>query len=225
MKNNQRKIKWKEMLIPAGLILLSLVPMAAGIFRVTELSSGAEITPENARFFASPLPVILHIIFSIVFSIVGAFQFAPSFRRRFPKWHRATGWVLAPSGLIVALSGLWMTLFYSLPEADRGLLYPIRLVVGIAMLLSIILGIYAIKKRNFMAHGDWMLRGYALGLGAGTQVFTHIPAIIFPNFEGELPRAMMMGTGWLINILIAEWVIYKKKAGRTHPKRRSSITA
>ena len=225
MKANKRKIKWKEMLIPLGLIILSLVPMAAGIFRMAQLGGGAEITPENARFFASPTPVILHIIGSILFSMVGAFQFAPSFRRRFPKWHRTTGRVLIPSGLIVALTGLWMTLFYQLPEVDGSLLHPMRLVVGLAMLLCIILGVYAIRQRKYMLHGDWMLRAYALGLGAGTQVFTHIPAIIFPNLDGTLPRAIMMGAGWAINIAVAEWVIYRKKTKRTRRKQQRSIVA
>jgi hypothetical protein len=57
---NEKMLAW---LIPAGLILLSLVPVAAGAFRIAELTGGAEVTPENARFFASPLPVAVHIIF------------------------------------------------------------------------------------------------------------------------------------------------------------------
>ena len=48
--------------MPAGLIALSLVPIAAGAMRLAELASGAEITPENARFFAAPLPVVVHIL-------------------------------------------------------------------------------------------------------------------------------------------------------------------
>jgi hypothetical protein len=50
------------LLIPAGLIALSIVPVVAGAFRLVQLGGGAEITPENARFFAAPLPVVLHIV-------------------------------------------------------------------------------------------------------------------------------------------------------------------
>jgi hypothetical protein len=71
-----------EWLIPAALIMLSLVPAAAGTVRLAELTGGADITPDNARFFASPLPVVLHILSVIPYSILGAFQFAPGFRRR-----------------------------------------------------------------------------------------------------------------------------------------------
>ena len=50
-----------DWLIPAALIALSLVPAIAGTVRLTQLGGGAESTPENVRFFASPLPVLLHI--------------------------------------------------------------------------------------------------------------------------------------------------------------------
>jgi hypothetical protein len=99
-------------LVPAALLVLSVIPLAAGAFRLTQLASGAEITPANARFFASPLPVVLHIVSASVYAILGAFQFATSFRRRRPGWHRAAGQLLVLCGLLVGLSGLWMTLFY-----------------------------------------------------------------------------------------------------------------
>ncbi len=52
-----------------------------------------------------------------------------------------------------------------------------------------------------------MIRAYAIGLAAGTQVFTHIPMFTFPSLEGELTRALCMGAGWAINLAVAEWAI------------------
>src|SRR4051794_27070859 len=68
-------------LVPTGLIMLVVIPLAAGAFRLTQLAGGAAITPENARFFASPLPVVLHIISVSLYTILGAFQFVPSLRQ------------------------------------------------------------------------------------------------------------------------------------------------
>src|SRR5215208_4627267 len=51
-----------DWLVPTALIVLSFIPFAAGAIRVVGLASGAEITPENARFFTAPLPVVLHIM-------------------------------------------------------------------------------------------------------------------------------------------------------------------
>src|SRR3954454_9556762 len=44
----------------AALLLVSAIPLANGAFRLIQLAGGAEITPANARFFAAPLPVVLH---------------------------------------------------------------------------------------------------------------------------------------------------------------------
>lgn len=199
-----------EWLIPAGLLLLSAVPAIAGAVRLTELSSGAEITTTNVRFFASPLPVVVHIISVTLYSVLGAFQFAPGFRRRHRGWHRLAGRVLIPSGLIAALSGLWMSHFYPWPAGDGVWLYGLRLFFGPAMLFSILLGAAAIWRRDFTQHGAWMLRGYAIGMGAGTQVFTHLPLLFFPAWQGELARALCMGAGWVINLVVAEWIIYRQ---------------
>ena len=55
-KKQKNKAEW---LIPTLLIALSLVPVLAGAARLSELASGAKVTPDNARFFASPLPVVI----------------------------------------------------------------------------------------------------------------------------------------------------------------------
>src|SRR5262245_47583157 len=107
-----------DWLVPAALIALSLVPALAGTARVAGLLGGAPVTPENARFFAMPLPVLIHIPAAIIYSIVGAFQFSPGFRRRNRKWHRGAGKLLLLCGTLVALSGLWMAHFYAWPKYD-----------------------------------------------------------------------------------------------------------
>lgn len=199
-----------DWLIPAALIALSLVPALAGTARVVQLGAGAEVTPENARFFASPLPVLMHIPAAILYSILSAFQFSPGFRRRHRQWHRRAGKILIPAGLIVAASGLWMAHFYPWPQGDGQIVYLERLIAGSAMLLSILLGVDAIRRRSFAEHGDWMLRAYAIGLGAGTQVLTHLPWFMLSDSKpGELARGVMMGAGWAINIVVAELIIRK----------------
>lgn len=201
-------------LVPAALILLSAIPIAAGVFRLGELAGGATITPANARFVASPLPVVLHIVSVTLFSLLGAFQFVPGLRRRRHAWHRAAGRIATPSGLIAALSGLWMTQFYRLPAHDGELVYALRLLFGSAMLLSLLLGVVALRRRDVVQHGNWMLRGYAIGLGAGTQVLTGLVAAMTVDPPTELSRALLLGAGWAINLAVAEWIIRTRPAPR-----------
>jgi uncharacterized membrane protein len=215
-----RRSDWR---IPAALVMLSLVPTIMGSVRMAQLAGGAVLTPENARFFAAPLPVVLHVPAAIVYSLVGAFQFDPGFRRRHRAWHRAAGRVLVACGLVAALSGLWMAHFYPWPAGDGQLVYFERLVFGTGMVASLVFALAAIRRRDFTTHGEWMIRAYALGLGAGTQVLTHLPWFILAEGKpGELARGVMMGGAWVINVVAAEWII---RRGRTRPSTALAAAA
>ena len=115
-----------------------------------------------------------------------------------------------------------MAHFYPWPEYDGELLYGLRLFFGSAMVLSLLLGAAAIWRRDFARHGAWMIRAYALALGAGTQVFTHLPWFLFPSIQGELARALSMGAGWVINLAVAEWVIRTRLTRSAYAPPRSS---
>src|ERR1700682_4454214 len=96
-----------QWLPPVGLIALSLIPVLAGAVRLNELMGSPEITANNARFVASPIPVMVHIVSVTLYSLLGALQFVPSLRHGRPSWHRMAGRILVPPGVLVALSGLW----------------------------------------------------------------------------------------------------------------------
>lgn len=138
-------------------MLLCIVPIAAGIYRLTQLISGI-VTPENQRFFNNPLPAISHIISITIFGFLGALQFLPNLRGK-NKWHRLSGQVIFICGIISAVSGLYMAHFYKLPQHDGQILYYERLIIGFAMILFLIIGYLYARKRNFLKHHDFI---YAL---------------------------------------------------------------
>lgn len=209
-----RRVSW---LVPTGLILLSLVPSVAGTMRVTELAGDPAVTEANARFVGDPVPVVLHIVTVTIYCLVGAFQFSPGVRRAHPTWHRRAGRVLVIAGLGSAISGIWMTLSYDLPPTDDGIvLDSMRLLVGVVMIVGLVLALRAIRRGDVPTHRAWMMRAYALGLGAGTQVFTHVPYGLLVGVPGEVARTALMGAGWLINIVVVELILLR--AGR--PSRR-----
>ncbi|NKX51381.1 DUF2306 domain-containing protein, partial [Arthrobacter deserti] len=178
-----------QWLVPTRLVLLALIPVIAGAARLHELTGGA-VTPQNERFFASPAPVVAHIVSATVYCLLGAFQFVPGLRRNGRGWHRAAGRILVPAGLLAALSGLWMSAFYALPEGDGEALLVLRLVFGSAMVASIALGLAAILRRDFGRHGAWMTRAYAIGTAAGTQALVQLPWILLIGPTDELTRAV-----------------------------------
>ncbi|WP_394253440.1 DUF2306 domain-containing protein [Arthrobacter pityocampae] len=211
-------------LIPGGLILLGLIPVLAGAVRVTELAGGPEITEQNARFVEFPIPVVLHIFGATLYTLLGAFQFVPSLRQGRRTWHRKAGRILFPAGLVAALTGLWMACFSALPPSDGPLLLAFRLLFGTGMALSLLLGVRAVIRGDIRAHGAWMTRAYAIGLGAGTQALI----LILPELLGSPPgvtlRALLMGAGWLVNLLVAEIVIRRRYRNHPHPRVADVLT-
>jgi uncharacterized membrane protein len=203
--------------VPTGLIVLTAFPSLAGAIRLVGLAKGTGITPDDAHFYAMPLPVVLHILGALPFCILGAFQFAPGFRRRWPRWHRLAGRLLVLCGLTAGLSGLWMTQFY--PLLQTGLLYSFRMLFGSAMVLSLVLGLVAILRRDIAKHRAWMMRGYAIGQGAGTQALTGLIWVLIFGTLGEPYKGWLMGTSWVINLVVAEWIIRRKRAKGRHKER------
>ena len=214
----------REWLAPAGLIVLSLVPIVAGASRVTQLAAGTTVTEANARFFDSPIPVVVHIVGSSVFLLLGALQFAPSLRRR--RWHRLAGRIVVPAGLLSALSAIWMTLFYELPASVTGPgLSVLRIILGAAMAAAIVAAVLAIRRRDIPTHSAWMTRAYAIGLGAGTQVLTFLPFTLLIGTPSRVMHTVLMAAGWAINLAVAEVVIRRRARTMPRPSGRSAAAS
>ena len=63
-----------------------------------------------------------------------------------------------------------------------------------------------------MGHRAWMTRAYAIGLGAGTQVFTQLAGSLIFGTPNALNGALLMGAGCVINLGVPEWAIAKRPA-------------
>jgi uncharacterized membrane protein len=203
--------------VPALLVALAAVPVASGVLRLVQLSGGPAVMPADARFTAEPVAVVVHVLATVVLALGGAFQFVPALRRRGRSWHRRAGRVVATAGLLVAVSGLWLVLGYPAKPGTGAVLYLARLVVAPATALSLVLGVLAARRRDLRAHRAWMIRAYALCLGAGTQVFTKgFGAALFGG--GVVASDVELVAGWVVNLAVAEYLVRR-------PARRRPIVA
>jgi uncharacterized membrane protein len=200
--------------VAAALVVLSAIPLTAGVLRLVQLAGGPAAMPADDRFTGFPVALVVHIVGSALFALVGALQFVSRFRRRHPTWHRRAGRVLAVAGLAVAGSALWLTLLTPPKPGTGDLLFLFRLVFASAMAACLVAGVAAIRRRDVAAHRAWMVRAYAIGLGAGTQAFTEgiTEALVG---TGELSGDVAKGAGWLVNLAVAEWAI-RRPARRRH---------
>ena len=86
----------------------------------------------------------------------------------------------------------------------------------------LVLGFTAVRRRDMAAHRAWMIRAYAIGPAAGTQVFSdRIGGAIFGT--GVLAADVAKGAGWVINLAVAEWAI--RRPSRRPSARRAATPA
>lgn len=202
----------REWIIIGALLIFSFIPNMAGLLRMLELSGGPSILPQNPRAVAMPLPIVMHIAASFLFCIFGIVQFTPSLRKFNINFHRALGRLLALSGIVSALTGLYMTLVFAFPaELQGALLYGVRLILAPAMAGLIIWAVIAVRNKNVPAHRAAMLRAYAIGQGASTQAVIGILWVIITGAQVMGPlRDVLMVAAWAINLAVVEWLIRKK---------------
>lgn len=208
--------------VPYALVALGVIPVVAGTLRLVEVFGGPHLMPPNERIAASPTPVVVHILSVIPYAVLGAFQFSGRLRSRHPRWHRRTGRVLVVLGMAVALSGLWMTVFYPRQTDTGALAFAFRLAAGSGMAMCIVLGLKAIRRLDVGSHQAWMTRAYALALGAGTQTLTL--GLAHAALGDASPSTDLgLGAGWAVNLVIAEMTI---RRSRRPPRgaRRSLLT-
>ena len=208
--------------VPLALVALSLIPVIAGSLRLSDPSTETTFMPQNAHHPPAPIALIVHIVSAVGYSLLGAFQFSAGIRRRHPGWHRRAGRVLVPLGLAVAASAVWLTLAYPPEENSGAVLYWSRLLFGVAMGGCLVGGLLSIRGRDIGAHRAWMIRAYAIGLGAGTQVVTiGLGQAAFGT--GTLATDFVTAAGWVVNVTVAEVLIRVSLAHRARQGDRAAV--
>ena len=193
-----------RILLPAGLLALAFIPSLVALMRVYQVPMGT--LPDDKLYLGmTPISVVLHAICGATFALFAPLQLFPTLRRRFPKLHRRAGWVLVLAGLTIAVSGLVMVVL--IPYSATLPLRATRIVVGAMVIACLTLSIHAIRQRRVAQHRDWMLRTYALIMGAGTQAVVGVPIFLLYGQPEPAVMDLILAVCWPINLAVAEWVI------------------
>ena len=151
-----------------------------------------DLDPFNDRYTAHPYQTLVHMISGIVFSILGPMQFASPIRNQFPRIHRISGRIFLPFGIIAGVAALIMGLSFPV----WGFTYNQAIIAGwsLFMIYAFVHAFSLIRKRKFLLHREWMMRGFAAGLAV--SVFRLISDVILQ------PMGYDFNDRWTIVILI-----------------------
>ena len=134
---------------------------------------------------------------------IGPVQFVGRLRTGWPQVHRVAGRVYLSCILVSGGTGLWLA-FHTpggLPAISGFFL------LAVLWLLTGALALRAVLRGDYAAHRAWMMRSYALTLGAVTlRVYLGlgVPLVGLPF---DTVYGMAAWASWVVNLLFVEWVL------------------
>ena len=147
-----------------------------------------------------------HVFTSMLVLIAGFTQFSKKFLKQQPMLHRTVGYVYVINILMVTgPSGLLMS-FYANGGISSQTAFVILSVLWIGFTAT---ALYKAIKKDFKAHRIFMIRSFALTLSAITLRCWKVLLVNFTDIQPMDRYRIIAWLGWVLNLIIAEWIIYK----------------
>jgi uncharacterized membrane protein len=193
----------------AGWIAIGLSVAILLVFATIRLSDMSRNPPGTdafgIRYVQHPRVALVHIIPGLLFLTFGSLQFVTRLRQRHIRVHRRLGWALAASA---AVSGVFaLAAGFTLPAFGGITTQAATVVFGGIFLFSVAKAIRHIRRKEIARHREWMIRAYALAMGAATiRIFVGLlVAAGGVRFENAFGPSFWLG--FSTNLLVAEiWI-------------------
>lgn len=148
----------------------------------------------------------IHITLAIIALITGPLGVMKAIRVKSIHVHRWNGRVYVLSILFNFIPGVYVSLF-----ATGGWLSTIGfLILNTLWFATTILGYLYIKRRNMILHSYWMMRSFFLSFANMTIYILVAITHNLMNFSYGHSYTVAVWLCWMINLLLAEFIIRKK---------------
>ena len=191
--------------VPVALYFGTLLTILLALVQVVQIPLGA-LPQDSQRLTATPVWHFMHVLGGATFGILGPLQFSRVLTHRYGLLHRVMGRVFVAAGAVISLSSL--SLLWHFPDTYSVAMNSGRLLFGIALGLALAMAMQAIYKRDIIRHRNWMIRAYAIGIGATavTMVFFPIYVITGQPPTGLVADIAFLGS-WTACIVFAEGLV------------------
>ncbi|MBL0274089.1 MAG: DUF2306 domain-containing protein [Chitinophagaceae bacterium] len=160
----------------------------------------------------------IHVYASLWVLFAGFTQFSKKLLRYNPRLHRTFGYIYVTDVLLITgPAGLVMG-FY----ANGGLFSRVAFVLlALLWIFFTVMALIRAKQKDFKAHRNYMIRSYALTLSALTLrawKYGITNTVVLPPMDVYRVVAWL---GWVGNLVVAEYLIYRYKRKRLSHKKES----
>ncbi|MFN3970153.1 MAG: DUF2306 domain-containing protein [Gemmobacter sp.] len=191
--------------VPVALFLGTLLTIILALVQVVQIPLGL-LPQDSQRLTVVPVWHFMHVLGGATFGILGPLQFGRVLARRYGRLHRVLGRVFVGAGAMITASSLG--LLWHFPATYSVIVSSGRLLFGIALGVALAIAMQAIRRRDLPRHRNWMIRAYAVGMGATavTMVFFPIYAITGEPPTGLAADIAFMGS-WTACVVFAEVLV------------------
>ncbi|GFZ97024.1 hypothetical protein GCM10008018_49260 [Paenibacillus marchantiophytorum] len=141
---------------------------------------------------------------------IGWIQFIKRLRQSMPNLHRSIGYLYTVLITVAGLTGLYLAFYANggwIGRIGFGMLSLMWLYTLYHSLRSIIV------LRNPIAHGNWMIRNYALSCAAITlRIYIPLAVVLFGVTDTNDSFIVIAWLCWIPNLLFAHWLINRRMA-------------
>ena len=191
---------------------LALYYINTNALRYFNIDNSAVYTP----LFKPYAPfIMLHVLGGMTALLIGPFQFFPIIRQRYTHLHRILGKIYLISVLLSGIAATYLAVFDNLLRKGEFMFGTGTLGMALAWFITGGMALWAIKKRNFTQHKEWMIRSYVLT--ANFIIFR----LIFYGLLGleNFPFKADVGgftawASWSVPLLITEFILQASKISK-----------
>jgi uncharacterized membrane protein len=151
----------------------------------------------------------LHIFSSLLILAAGLTQFSSNILQRVPIIHRWIGKIYTFGILIISAPAALVMSFY----ANGGwIAKPSFILLSLLWWYTTWQGYQAIRRKAIQEHRIWMLRSYALTFSAITLRLMQAGFAAYTDLDLDTTYQIVSWASWMINLLIAEYVLKQRFA-------------
>lgn len=147
----------------------------------------------------------IHVFTSILIITSGLLQFSKIILNRYTKIHRVSGFIYLFTTLLISGPAALVMSFY----ANGG--YPAQVsfvILSVLWLLTTFLAYYFVRKKDYITHGKWMLRSYALTLSAvSLRLYSYLFDVFHFTMDPVDLYILLSWMSWIPNLVFAEILI------------------